>query len=88
MGKIILSSLISCDFLIVAILFYFAYLFTNNVLSYYFRATTLLVKLTHRRRAGAETTLVCSPEANSLCANAKRNVLPTFRNLRTAGAVR
>ena len=28
---IILPSLISCDFLIVAILFYFAYLFTNNL---------------------------------------------------------
>ena len=31
MRKIILSSLISRDFLLVAILFYFAYLFTNNL---------------------------------------------------------
>ena len=39
-------------------------------------------------RAGAETTLACSPEANSLRAKAKRNVLPTLRNLWTAGAAR
>ena len=40
----------------------------------------------HRMRAGAKTTLACTPELNPLRAKAKRKVLPTLRNVRTAGA--
>ena len=47
---------------------------------------TLLVKLTHRMRAGAETILACSPEANPLKRpdNRRRCALKSRRTERAA----